>query len=722
MTIDKHTSENEITEDTNLFEHIYAEAIEPDSVNSEYQIMEELENIEDRYRIIREIARGGIKKIYLVEDRATGRELAMAVRQHYTEESDSEVFLREARITASLQHPNIIPIYDIGTDSNNQAFFTMKYVEGQSLQHILPKRRRSGSCLSLSERIGIFYKICEAVAYAHNQGVLHLDLKPANIQVSGYGEVVLCDWGLAEIIDSQCENPHLIKYSDDLTERRALSLSGRVQGTPGYMAPEQRELGGKKDQRTDIYALGAILYELITPNSVTQIKDLDIDSDFIADSADKSLSAITAKALAVNKEERYKSCDELLSELSIYRDGFATSAENADFSRQLLLFYKRNMNVINAALTIILIVTATFIVSFISISKSEQAAVMAKEKLELEKAERLRLGREAAPRYLSEARTNLSNGELDESLKQAQAAVVLDPENDEARNLLATVYFLQENYQEAARTFGKTTSELYKELKKVNASLINANSSEKAKRKLICDFVSYCKAQSDEPLAFCIMLNLLNHSDSDVRYFTAVFMQLQPRDSLRVLKQISLSSDTRVRGRILKRVLQAVGSNRGWNHRRQPAELGAKLSTTETMKAQFQALIPDNLALGQPITSFGGEERAVEYAVDGDRGGEAWAATPFPAHCTVDLGAVYSVSQFLVSFKYESPRYYHYTIEVSENGTIFKTVVEKTDNRLNLRTPFRHVIPPTSARYVRLRITYNSFSTVVHVQELEVYK
>ncbi|MCM8530373.1 MAG: serine/threonine protein kinase, partial [Lentisphaeraceae bacterium] len=171
--------------------------------NGAYSLCEELDLISERYVTLEKLAVGGMKEIYVCEDKSTGRSVAKALLKDKTNESAIEDFLREARVTASLQHPNIIPIHDIGKDDLGQPFFTMKLIEGQNLAEYIEEE---GDSKNINERLDILIKICDAIAYSHANGVLHLDLKPENIQVSHYGEVLLCDWGLARIIGSKIKD------------------------------------------------------------------------------------------------------------------------------------------------------------------------------------------------------------------------------------------------------------------------------------------------------------------------------------------------------------------------------------------------------------------------------------------------------------------------------------------------------------------------------------
>ncbi len=151
-------------------------------------------------------------------------------------------FVEEARLTARLDHPGVVPVHDVGETPEGKPFFAMKRIRGRSLHEVI----HTGDMPLLSERLDVVKRVCEAAAYAHDAGVLHLDLKPDNVMIGDYGEVLVVDWGLAtEVSDSG-------------------AATRQVAGTPSYMAPEQATAGAALSRRTDVYAMGALLYELLT--------------------------------------------------------------------------------------------------------------------------------------------------------------------------------------------------------------------------------------------------------------------------------------------------------------------------------------------------------------------------------------------------------------------------------------------------------------------------
>jgi eukaryotic-like serine/threonine-protein kinase len=216
-----------------------------------------------RYEARALLGRGGMGEVQLCKDLRIGRDIAMKViRDGRGSRSDAQLrFLREARVQAQLEHPSIVPVYDLGRTEEGQVYFTMKRVRGQSLDGIVARLRRGEASETLSRRrlLAAFGQVCMAVDYAHERGVLHRDLKPANIMLGDYGEVYVLDWGLAKIAGAPelelLDRTHL--EGGDLQETAA----GEVLGTPGYIAPEQ--IGGEVDRRSDVYALGVILFEVL---------------------------------------------------------------------------------------------------------------------------------------------------------------------------------------------------------------------------------------------------------------------------------------------------------------------------------------------------------------------------------------------------------------------------------------------------------------------------
>ena len=287
-----------------------------------------------RYRLVGRVGSGGMGTVYEAEDSVLGRRVALKVLDLPDAGDElSARLIREAHILARLEHPGIVPVHDAGTLADGRVFYAMKFVEGERLD-ALAKRMDT-----LSDRLRIFQRICEAVSFAHARGILHRDLKPENIMVGSFGEVLVMDWGVAKIIrdergvrearrSSEAEVlPHVASGSVDV-HSAPKTAHGTILGTPGYMAPEQaRGEIDKLDERTDIYSLGAILQFLVGINgSVTEAgKSLTFAS------APKAVSAIAGMAMAKDRASRYASVSDLAQDVAQYLDGLPVSAypENA---------------------------------------------------------------------------------------------------------------------------------------------------------------------------------------------------------------------------------------------------------------------------------------------------------------------------------------------------------------------------------------------------------
>lgn len=228
-----------------------------------------------RYRVLRELGRGGMGVVYLVHDAVLERELALKLLTSEYDEEQAQRLAREARLTALLDHRAVIPVHDLGRLEDGRLYYTMRRITGVTLSDLLRgvqvtswgELPRDPGVWSVYRLLQAFATACQAVAYAHDHGVVHRDIKPSNIMVGRFGQVYLLDWGLAKQVGASDEAPAL-------PARRAASggeaaggdvtRAGELLGTPVFMAPEQARLGGEVGSATDVYALGGLLYMLLT--------------------------------------------------------------------------------------------------------------------------------------------------------------------------------------------------------------------------------------------------------------------------------------------------------------------------------------------------------------------------------------------------------------------------------------------------------------------------
>jgi serine/threonine protein kinase len=259
-----------------------------------------------RYEILERLGQGGMASVYRAHDRDLDRQVAVKVL-HTDAVADSAKtrMLREARVIARMEHPGILPVHDLGLLPDGRIYYAMKFVHGLRLDEFLSTTQ------SLSDRLRVFLRICEAVAFAHSQGVIHRDLKPSNVMIGGFGEVLVIDWGLAKVLSDQTASASASPQAPPAQPMSGSepTLHGSVLGTPGFMAPEQ-ELGRTDavDQRTDVFGLGALLSSLLTAASP------------------KSLRAISDKARSADPVDRYPSVTELIDDVNNFLNGARVSA------------------------------------------------------------------------------------------------------------------------------------------------------------------------------------------------------------------------------------------------------------------------------------------------------------------------------------------------------------------------------------------------------------
>jgi len=287
-----------------------------------------------KYSDFKLMAEGGTAKLFTCRDVNLHREVVYKTlhREMRQSEVETQRFLREARVTAKLQHPGTVPVYEMGRDRSGDMFFTMKHVRGRNLRDILHGLRAGAERLTqffpLPVLVDSLIQVCQTVAYAHDRGVIHRDLKPANILVGGFGEVIVLDWGLAKVWGE----PDVGVEAFPAKANPVLTPAGRRYGTPLYMAPELARGDAQIDGRADVFSLGNILFEMLTLDQLLsgetarEVADnllnqpLPKPSEAAPDrDIPPGLEMICRKALEKEKRDRYPSVQAMLESLRAYR-------------------------------------------------------------------------------------------------------------------------------------------------------------------------------------------------------------------------------------------------------------------------------------------------------------------------------------------------------------------------------------------------------------------
>ncbi|MGE0434145.1 MAG: tetratricopeptide repeat protein [Planctomycetota bacterium] len=298
-----------------------------------------------RFVLGEELGRGGMGTVRLAEDPVIGRELAIKFLQA-GDAGAVEQFVEEAQITGQLQHPNIVPVYDLGRDPAGRPWLAMKRIDGESLADVIAgwKRNKPGRLRQEDYQrvLGIFARVCDAIAFAHSRVVIHRDIKPQNIMVGEFGEVLVVDWGLAKPLGSERPTPSNARpvHSSRRDSDDSHTLDGEVFGTPAYMPPEQAEgRTDEIDERSDIFALGGVLYHMLTLHPPYEGRNA---TDTLTKAArhrlipprrrapahgiPKELQAIVLKAMAEKPTARYATVRDLQADLAAWQSFRRTTA------------------------------------------------------------------------------------------------------------------------------------------------------------------------------------------------------------------------------------------------------------------------------------------------------------------------------------------------------------------------------------------------------------
>jgi len=354
--------------------------------------------MDGRFRLGPEIGSGGMGRVYFVHDRRLLRDVAL---------KQGGWLLREARLVAQLEHPGIVPIYDMGFGTDGEPYFAMRIIRGRDLADVLattPRGARAGLLRPLLQA-------AEAVAYAHSRGVVHRDLKPANIMIGDFGEVQVVDWGLARVLDdAPAPLPGAVR------DALAGMDEGRL-GTPGYMSPEQHE-GRPADRRSDVYGLGRVLADVVG-----------------SDDTEPALSAIVAKCLARDPAERYPDAAAFAADLGRYLDGARVSAHAYGAGELLRRFVRAYRLPLALAAVAAVALATTLAVYVITIADERERAQTAEVEA---RAALARSDRYLARALYGEARRAVDHGDRAEAELLAAHSLAL-AEDPDARGVLSSL-------------------------------------------------------------------------------------------------------------------------------------------------------------------------------------------------------------------------------------------------------------------------------------------
>ncbi len=294
-----------------------------------------------RYSDFSTLSGGGNGVLRSCFDRALNRWVAIKtlLPKNAKDPIERKRLIREARVTAQLQHPNTVPVYEIGSNLYGELYFTMKRIDGKNLFEIIrdrsaPKETSEGNTLSLDRILGTLVQASNALHYAHTHGVIHRDVKPENILVGSYGEVYLMDWGVA-FVKGMDHDPDQDDLDDEILFER-LTMTGKRPGTPLYMSPEQVS-GDSVDERTDVFSMGVVLYEALTTSepfrganvqeTFHNIRNLDPGPPSARTNkrVPAELDRICERALAKDPAERYQTATDFVADIRRFRDRALTA-------------------------------------------------------------------------------------------------------------------------------------------------------------------------------------------------------------------------------------------------------------------------------------------------------------------------------------------------------------------------------------------------------------
>jgi serine/threonine-protein kinase len=341
-----------------------------------------------RYRVLRFHARGGLGEVHVAEDVELGREVALKEMQagHAADPDTRSRFVLEGALTGALEHPGIVPVYGRGARPDGRPFYTMRLIRGETLAADIGRFHARApvrfDAMAFRQLLGRFVAVCQAVAYAHSRGVIHRDLKPANVMLGPFGETLLLDWGLAKFLGGEgragAENPLR------LADAGGAETMGAV-GTPAYMSPEQAtgstaELG----PATDVYGLGAILYEMLTGAPAFQGNLFEVLAKAacgdwapprqVNRAAPPGLDAVCRKAMALRPQDRYGSALELAKDVEAWLADEPVAAHAEPWGTRLRRWARKHPRQVTGGVVLLATAVAGLALGTVLLQRSKRQA------------------------------------------------------------------------------------------------------------------------------------------------------------------------------------------------------------------------------------------------------------------------------------------------------------------------------------------------------------
>lgn len=343
-----------------------------------------------QFERVESLGKGGMGEVFLVKDQRLQREAALKIVNKDLDNLEGiQRFLREAEVTAGLDHPCIPPVYEVGQTPQGEHYMLMKVIRGDTLKERIEDYHKNGCPeKDLRSLLTALTRVAEAVAYSHSQEIIHRDLKPANVMVGAYGEVMVLDWGLARDLSAKAPEVEESNVPVELLKDEGLTLAGAVVGTPGYMAPEQAR-GETADAQSDVYGLGAMLTYILTkqcPVKGDNVVQLTIAAAMgkirgpleLRAGVDPELAGLAVVATQESKERRLGSAQEFLEELQSYLSGERLNCYRYNVSERVQRWVQGHPLLL---LTLIAAIVTAFLLSEVNSSIEKEAEALQKEAL-----------------------------------------------------------------------------------------------------------------------------------------------------------------------------------------------------------------------------------------------------------------------------------------------------------------------------------------------------